>query len=45
MDCPSGETVVYGGTISAWVDYSCTVGSGNILVTANNAADQVTVVA
>jgi hypothetical protein len=35
---PLGATVVYGqGTTSVWVDYSCTVGSGNILVTANNA--------
>jgi len=35
---PLGATVVYGqGTTSVLVDYSCTVGSGNILVTANNA--------
>ncbi len=35
---PLGATIVYGqGTTSIWVDYSCTVGSGNILVTANNA--------
>jgi hypothetical protein len=35
---PVGATVVYGqGTTSVWVDYGCTVGSGNILVTAANA--------
>ncbi|MFH0865240.1 MAG: hypothetical protein V1904_03545 [Bacteroidota bacterium] len=35
---PLGATIVYGqGTTSIWVDYGCTVGSGNILVTANNA--------
>lgn len=35
---PLGATVVFGqGTTSVWVDYNCTVGSGNILVTANNA--------
>lgn len=35
---PLGATVAFGqGTTSIWVDYGCTVGSGNILVTANNA--------
>ncbi len=35
---PVGATVVYGqGSASVWVDYGCTVGSGNILVTAANA--------
>ena len=35
---PLGATIVAGqGSTSIWVDYGCTVGSGNILVTANNA--------
>jgi|GEM_PF-791430 len=35
---PLGATIVYGqGTTSILVDYSCLAGSGNILVTANNA--------
>jgi hypothetical protein len=35
---PLGATIAHGqGTTAIWVDYGCTVGSGNILVTANNA--------
>jgi len=34
---PLGATIAHGqGTTAIWVDYGCTVGSGNILVTANN---------